>query len=67
MNQGTFLVCLGASALTGAFVETTWNALINDLNCTGNELSIWDCPHNGLNDYSCGIYDDASVICQCKP
>ena len=67
MNQRTFLVSIGASALTGAFVETTWNAHINDLNCTGNEQSIWDCPHNGLNDYSCRIYDDASVICQCKP
>ena len=30
------------------------------------EESIWDCPHNGLNGYSCNDAKDASVICQCK-
>ena len=56
---------IGASALTNAFVEGNWYVHINDLNCTGSEESIWDCPHNGLNKY-CYHYKDASVICQCK-
>ena len=36
---------------------------MNDVNCTGAEESIWDCPHNGITGYSCNHRDDASVIC----
>ena len=57
---------VGASALTDLFTEGTWYIHINDLNCTGNESSIWNCPMNGLADYSCYHYDDAAVICQCE-
>ena len=56
----------GATALTNAYTEGTWYIHIRDLNCTGNEASVWDCPQNGLTGYSCYHYDDASVICQCK-
>ena len=56
---------IGASALTDSFTEGNWYIHIKDLNCTGNESSIWDCPMNELTDYSCYHYDDASVICQC--
>uniref|UniRef100_A0A1X7U210 SRCR domain-containing protein n=1 Tax=Amphimedon queenslandica TaxID=400682 RepID=A0A1X7U210_AMPQE len=54
----------GASALTDTFTEGVWYVHINDLNCTGNESSIWDCPMNSLSSYSCGSYDDAAVVCQ---
>ena len=56
----------GASAQTNAYTEGTWYIHINDLNCTGEEDSIWDCPQNELSGYSCNHYQDASVICQCK-
>ena len=56
----------GASAQTYKYTEGTWYIYINDLNCTGEEESIWDCPQNGLSNYSCNHYQDASVICQCK-
>ena len=59
-------ITLGASAQTNAYTEGTWYVHINDLNCTGEEESIWDCPQNGLSGYSCYHYQDASVICQCK-
>ena len=39
---------------------------IYDLNCTGSEESVWECPHNGIKGYSCGRHrsrDDAQVIC----
>ena len=60
-------LCLfsGALALTNAYIEGIWHVHINDLNCTGKEESIWDCPQNGLNGYSCNHLEDASVICQC--
>ena len=36
---------------------------INDLNCTGNEESVFDCPHNSLA--TCSQYSvDAAIICQ---
>lgn len=36
-----------------------------DVNCTGTEGSIWDCPYNGSNA-SCPIGNDGGVICQSK-
>ena len=61
-----FNILLGASAQSNAYTEGNWYVHINDLNCTGEEESIWDCPQNGLSRYSCNHYQDASVICQCK-
>ena len=55
---------IGASALTNSYTESTWPIHINDLNCSGSEESIWNCPHNGLIGYSCSHYDDAAVSCQ---
>ncbi|XP_019853225.1 PREDICTED: deleted in malignant brain tumors 1 protein [Amphimedon queenslandica] len=54
----------GASAIKNAYTEGTWYIHINDLNCTGTESSLWDCPMNGLSEYSCNHYDDAAVACQ---
>lgn len=69
-NNNSHVTCMyhysGASALINSYTEGTWYVHIRDLNCTGNESSIWDCPMNGLSDYSCNHYDDASVICQCE-
>lgn len=39
---------------------------IQDLNCTGSESSIWDCPHNSSVQHCTSYYNDASVLCQCK-
>ena len=48
------------------FTEGYLNAHVRDVNCSGSEDSIFDCSYNQLTDYSCGQYDDASVICQRK-
>ena len=53
----------GAIAVTGQNRENVWPVYMNDVNCTGVEESIWDCPHNGITGYSCYYGDDASVIC----
>ena len=52
--------------MTDVYTEGTWYVHIKDLNCTGNESSIFDCPMNGIPGYSCNHRDDASVICQCE-
>ena len=36
---------------------------INDLNCTGNEAKIEDCPSNGLLKYNCDDSHDAAISC----
>ena len=36
---------------------------INDLNCTGNEAAIEDCPINGLPKYNCDDSHDAAISC----
>uniref|UniRef100_A0A1X7ULL6 Deleted in malignant brain tumors 1 protein n=1 Tax=Amphimedon queenslandica TaxID=400682 RepID=A0A1X7ULL6_AMPQE len=57
----------GASALRGLYLEGNWDHLIYDLNCTGQEGSIWNCPMNGNKAELlriCTGYHDASVICQ---
>ena len=68
-------VCLfftGSSIVPFSTSTYTENALpihIYDLNCTGSEESLWECPHNGIEGYSCGRRrDDARLICygMCK-
>ena len=55
----------GAIPATGYYVTYDKGFGIIDLNCTGNENSIWDCPYNGTaNFYYCSSSHDASVICQ---
>ena len=34
-----------------------------DVDCTGNELRLSDCPHNGLTHYSCHSSRDAAIAC----
>ena len=39
---------------------------IYELNCTGVENNIWDCPYDDSYNYYCSYYQDATVVCQCK-
>lgn len=57
---------IGAVALTNSYTEGTWYVYFRDLNCTGHEETLFDCPYQQLTDSSCSQYEDASVICQCK-
>ena len=55
----------GAIAASGYYTDYHWPFGIIDLNCTGNESSIWNCTYNGTSEfYSCSSSHDASVICQ---
>ena len=54
----------GSIAATGSYTEHLNPILINDLNCTGSEESVWECPYNGIEGYSCNHRQDASVMCQ---
>ena len=54
----------GSQAVYGRYIESAWPIYINDLNCTGSEESLWECPYNAIERYSCNHRQDASVICQ---
>jgi len=55
---------IGAIALQGSYTEGVLPTNINDLNCTGSEDNVLECPHNGIVGYTCNHYQDAAVICQ---
>ena len=44
-------------------VESGENFVLDDLECTGNETSVFDCLHNGEWNENCGATDIAGVLC----
>ena len=64
----SFVVILFQGALGPSAVQvssSTPSHNIIDLNCTGNESSIFECPFNGLvGHYSCSNTRDANAYCQ---
>ena len=61
-----FFLNSGSIAVVGTNSESVWPIFANDVNCTGDEESIWDCPQNGIAGYVCNHRQDASVICYGK-
>ena len=37
--------------------------LLDDVQCTGYEASIFSCTHYGIGSYNCDHSEDAGVIC----
>ena len=37
--------------------------MLDDLQCTGTESSLFDCTHRGVNSHNCGHSEDAGVRC----
>ena len=58
------LGAIGSSVVYYSSSATKHNIL--DLNCTGNENTILDCPYNGLSDYYCSLSNDANIFCECE-
>ena len=55
----------GAIPVEGVYTESSLPMHIIDLNCTGTEQRLIDCPHNSLiGVHVCGVREDASLRCQ---
>ncbi|XP_061172011.1 scavenger receptor cysteine-rich type 1 protein M130-like [Saccostrea echinata] len=48
------------SAYFGQGLGSTW---LDNVNCNGREVSIFDCEHNGYGIENCGHNEDAGVTC----
>ena len=47
-----------------AYFGTGFGSIILDnLHCTGNEVSLFSCPHNGIKKHNCVHREDAGVVC----
>jgi hypothetical protein len=57
-------ISIGAVAARQVLEEYGLPVAIYDLNCTGSESRITECPHNALDVGNCNHVRDASVICQ---
>ena len=52
-------------AAGGVYAEYSLPMHVIDVNCTGNEQRLLDCPYNGLiGTHACGRGEDASLRCQ---
>ena len=64
LNYNFNFLCIGSQVLS-PIRERLRPVYIFDLNCTGEEDTIWECPLNGVLTHNCHYYyDDASLICE---
>uniref|UniRef100_A0A3B5ANM0 Soluble scavenger receptor cysteine-rich domain-containing protein SSC5D n=1 Tax=Stegastes partitus TaxID=144197 RepID=A0A3B5ANM0_9TELE len=63
MNCGN-AVAVKYKAFFGSGQDQVW---LDDIECTGHEKSIADCPHRGFGEHDCDHSEDAGVVCSGKP
>ena len=49
---------------SAGFGESTGTIVLDDVNCNGNESSLFECSNPGLGVNNCGHSEDAGVRCQ---
>lgn len=59
MNCGNALA-VKYKAFFGRGQDQVW---LDDVECTGHEKSLADCPHKGFGEHDCDHNEDAGVVC----
>ncbi|KAM9840271.1 scavenger receptor cysteine-rich domain-containing protein DMBT1-like, partial [Aulostomus maculatus] len=63
MNCGVALA-VKYKAFFGRGQDQVW---LDDVDCTGQEKSLSDCPHRGFGEHDCDHSEDAGVVCSGSP
>ena len=58
---GTATAVRGTQFGVGSSSQPIW---LDDLQCTGREDYLSDCPHIGWGIHNCVHYEDAGVVCE---
>ena len=45
------------------FGQESESILLDVVHCTGNEISIFSCTHNGIGSHICDNNEDTGVVC----
>ena len=54
----------GAIAKSNAyFGQGRGSIFLDDVQCIGNEASIFSCTHNGIGSHNCDHSEEAGVVC----
>ncbi|NXT12589.1 DMBT1 protein, partial [Prunella fulvescens] len=63
------LGCGRAVAALGSayFGQGSGDIVLDNVGCSGNEVSLLRCNHTGWRIHNCGHYEDASVVCSGTP
>ena len=57
----------GATIQRSAFYgQGTGLIVLDNLECTGSELSLFSCRHSGINSHNCDHSEDVGVTCMGK-
>ena len=53
-----------ALSSVAAYGNGTGSILFGEVNCTGEEVTLLDCPNSGSGNYNCLHLENAGVRCQ---
>ena len=65
MRQCFILVAdaIPIGVFSGIFDPGIGPIFLDNVDCTGNETILNDCPHNGVGIHNCAHREDAGVVC----
>ena len=53
----------GSARVSAYFGEGSGLILLDNVNCGGNEFSIFECRHRIFSEHDCEHHEDAGVVC----